>query len=389
VILSEIKLEKVFIMLGSILKPLVKISVMGGTVVFSAILLARIVTTPLHYIPTTTPLILRLAGVYIPLLLFGAGIGAVIFAKEWRVLKYSAPIGILAPSVIFIISYLFAIPQMLSLLSPMQLLLVIVLVISSILILIDLFKGKISGSPWFERFSIKKPTPSLETDLSVSVSASTTSTESVGAFEIVEMPEEYIFDSNTNNPKFWEPFRNMLRAMMASGAPFGFRFERIWGQTRIYYLTLGKTFQKLQENMDLLQRLSKSMLPKFRFERLEHFTSHQVGQGVVGTLTGEILSIENPRQRPDPMTVVAESLLQLENGVFQIYALPVSPGVMRSFNRMLTNRDYRSMMQKSQHTISTRRGGLFSGGGEASSTVVDIESTTEADKLFRKYQRQS
>ncbi|MHA1970768.1 MAG: hypothetical protein ACTSXE_02855, partial [Candidatus Thorarchaeota archaeon] len=105
-------------MLGSILKPLVKISVMGGTVVFSAILLARIVTTPLHYIPTTTPLILRLAGVYIPLLLFGAGIGAVIFAKEWRVLKYSAPIGILAPSVIFIISYLFAIPQMLSLLSP-------------------------------------------------------------------------------------------------------------------------------------------------------------------------------------------------------------------------------------------------------------------------------
>ncbi len=376
-------------MLGSILKPLVKIGIMGGIVIFSAILLARIVTTPLHYIPTTTPLILRLAGVYIPLLLFGAGIGAVIFAKEWRVLKYSAPIGALAPSVIFIISYLIAIPQMLSLLSPLQILLIIVLVMSSFLVFIDLFTGKISGSPWFERFSTKQPTPSLEPDLTFSVSASTTSCESVGAFEIVEMPEEYIFDSHTNNPKFWEPFRNMLRAMMASGAPFGFRFERIWGQTRIYYLTLGKTFQKLQENMDLLQRLSKSMLPKFRFERLERFTSQDAGQGVVGTLTGEILSIENPRQRPDPMTVVAESLLQLENGVFQIYASPVSPGVMRSFKRMLTNRDYRSTMQKAQHTISTRRGGLFSGGGEASSTVVDIESTTEADKLFRKYQRQS
>ena len=382
-------MKMVLLMLGAILKPIVKLAAMFGTVFICTIFLSGIVVIPLHHVPSSTPQILKSLGAYIPIIFLGAGFIALVFAKKWRVMKYSGLIGILSPSVIFLFCYLIVIPQMLSTLTPLQIVVVIILITSSILVLTDIFTGKISGTPWLKRFTIKQPTSSLRVGSSGTVSASTTSIESVGAFEIVEIPEEYIFDTQNPNPRFWEPFRNMLRAMMASGVPFGFRFERIWGQTRVYYLTLGQTTQYLHENMELLQRLLNSMLPKFRFERLERFASLQTDQGVVGTLTGEILSIENPRQRPDPMTVIAESLLQLENGVFQIYASPVAPGVMRSFRRMMTNRDYRSTMQKAQHTVSTRKGGLFSGGAETSSTVVDIETSTEADKLFRKHQRYS
>ncbi|TFH01977.1 MAG: hypothetical protein E4H14_18050, partial [Candidatus Thorarchaeota archaeon] len=375
------------IMLGSILKPLVKFAAMCAAVVIPTMYLSGIVVTPLHYVPSSTPQILKTVGAIIPIIFLGAGIAVLVFLKDWRVLKYSGPLGIIAPSVFALAGCFISIPQILSVLNPFQIALVMIAITIISLVFADFITGKFSGTPWLKRFTTKQSSSPYKSGSSVAVSASTTSIESVGAYEIVEIPEEYVFDTQNPNPRFWEPFRNLLRAMMASGAPFGFRFERIWGQTRLYYLTLGRTSHNLRENMDLLQRLLNSMLPKFCFKRLESFTSLQTDQGVVGNLTGNILSIENPRQKPDPMTVIAESLLQLENGVFQIFASPVAPGVMRSFRRMMTNRDYRSTMQKAQHTVSTRRGGLFSGGGETSSTVVDIETTTEADKLFRKYQR--
>ncbi len=366
-----------------------KLAVMGSIVAICTLFLSNIITLPLHYIPSSTPHIVKQVGAAISIIFLGAGFAALIFAKEWRVMKYTGPLGILAPTLIFLISYLIAIPQILFTLSPLQIVVVIILIISGILVLTDIFTGKISGTPWLKRFTIPQSSSSLKTGTSAAVSVSTTTIESFGAFEIVEMPEEYIFDTQNSNPRFWEPFKNMLRAMMASGAPFGFRFERIWGKTRLYYLTLGRSAENLRMNMDLLQRLLGSMLPKFRFERRDRMPSVQYSDGVVGTLTGELVSIENTRQRPDPMTVIAESLLQMENGIFQVYATPVSPGVMRSFKRMMANREYRSTMQKAQHTVSTKRGGLFSGGGETSATVIDIDTTTEADRLFRKHQRHS
>ncbi|MHA1423333.1 MAG: hypothetical protein ACTSRQ_12705 [Candidatus Thorarchaeota archaeon] len=377
-------------MIGAILKPVLKYAVKGGVAIACAVFLAGIVVEPLHHIPQTTPQILRVIGAGTSFFVLLVGFGALIFVKDWRLLKYTLPIGIIAPSAIYLVSYALVLPQIVALLSPTEIILIIILSTSGIIILIDMLTGKFSGTPWFKSLSVaRQPAATYNAGSSVAISASTTSIDLVGAYEIVEMPEEYIFDTQPSNPKFWEPFRNMLRAMMASRAPFGFRFERIMGMTRLYYLTLGNSTENLQSNLDLLKRLLSSMLPKFRFERRERFTPTQFVDGVVGTLTGEILSIENPRQCPDPMTVIAESLLQMENGIFQIYATPVAPGVMRSFKRMMTNREYRSTMQKAQHTISTKRGGLFSGGGESSTTVVDIETTTEADRLFRKHQRQS
>ncbi len=376
-------------MLGSLLNPLIKLAVRCGAVLFGTVLLTNLVTMPLHYMYPATPQIIRTIGAGVPLLCFGVGFLALVFGEEWRVLKYAAPVGTLAPSVVFGISFLFAIPQIVSLMNPIDLLLIISLIVSGVLIICKVFTGWLGGTPWINRTAGKKqPKPRFpEIVQSVAVSASTNSVEQVGAFEIVENPEDYIRESEKPDQKVWEPFRIILRGMMAAGAPVGYRLERIRGRTREYYLTIGKSTKSLQENMELLQRLLKSMLPKFRFKRLEHFTSLRVARGVAGTLSGELLTVEDPRQRHDPLTVVAEALLQLENGVFQTFAVPVAPGATRSVKRMLAGRAYRSKMQQAQHTVSTKKRGLFSSSGEESSTVVDIESATEADKLYRKYQR--
>lgn len=367
-------------MLGFILKPIFKLAAMCGAVLFGTVFLAGMAVFPLHYMLSATPQIMRTIGAGVPVLCFGAGISALVFAREWRVLKYTAPVGFLAPFVVFGVSFFIVIPN---------LLLVTIAVVSSALFIIDLFTGRISGEPWFGRTETKtaNETSFPETDYPVAVSNSTTSVKQVGGFEVVENPEDYIQSSETIDQKVWEPFRNIVRAMMAFGAPVGYRLERISGVTREYYLTLGRNAQSLRKNMDLLQRLLDSLLPKFRFQQHDRLTSPHAARGVVGTLSGELLTAEDPRQRSDPLTVVAEALLRMENGVFQTFALPVSSGITQSFRRVMTGREYKSKMQKAQHTVSTKRGGLFSRGGEVSSTVVDIASATEADRLYQRYQR--
>ena len=377
-------------MLGSLLKPLLKLAMMFGAVLFGTILFAGIAVIPLHHVHSATPQFLKILGVGIPILCFGAGLLVLVFGKQWRVLKYTAPVGFLAPSVVFIISFLFAIPQILSIMTLTELLMTGIAVSAAAILIFDVFTGRISGEPWINRTGDRHHAELVSPDLAypVAVSASAVSVESVGAFEIVEIPEDYILDSKTQNQKVWEPFRNILRAMMAAKASVGFRLERINGLTRLYYLTHGMNAKRLQENMDLLQRILTSVLPKFRFQRLERFTSQQFDRGVVGTLSGEVLTVEDSRQRADPLTVIAESLLQMDNCVFQTFAVPETSRVMRAYRRVLIGHSYKSKMQEAQQTISSKRGGLFSISSEASSAQVDIESAIKADKLYRKYQRQ-
>ncbi len=378
-------------MLGSILKPIINLAVKCGAVVISTIFLAGLAIIPLLHASPLTPQIMKTVGAGAPVLLFGAGFAALVFAKEWRVLKYTLPLGLAIPTLIYLVSFIFEVPAAISAMRPLNLLSLFLLLASGTAIIVDMFTGKLSGDPWiYKLIGNKYSSTTLSEDFApVAASASTTSIDIVGAFEVVEIPEEYVIELQTPNPRFWEPFRNILRAMMAAGIPLGIRLEKIQGVLKLYYLTFGMNAKSLQGSMDLLQRFLNSMLPKFRFKRHDRFKSLKISGGITGTLRGEILTIEDTRQRADPLTVVAESMAHMQNGVLQVYALPVSPGIMRSFRRRMTNREYRSTMQKSQHTISTRKDGLFSSGGEASSVIVDIDSSTKADKLYRKYQRQS
>ena len=250
--------------------------------------------------------------------------------------------------------------------APIELLTILVPVMAVIVVLSDVITGWISGKPWFNRVAVlESNNPSrLEVRHPTITPTSATQVELVGAFEIIGNPEEYILEDGHSERKSWEPFRNILRAMMAAGAPIGYRLERYRGRTREYYLTLGIGVKSLQQKMDLLQRLLRSNLPKFGFEKHNRFETIPViaGKGVIGTLSGELLTAEDPRQRADPLTVLAEALLQLENGVFQTFAFPVAPGITRSLKRVLIGRSYRSKMQQTQHTVSTKKSGLLSLG---------------------------
>jgi hypothetical protein len=374
--------------LGGIFRPILKLAVMVGAVLFGTVLLAGIAVFPLHHMHPATPQFMKTVGAGIPVLCFGAGFLALVFAKEWRVMKYAAPVGFIAPYVVFALSSFIALPYVLSTMTPVQLVAVGIAVVSIVMVIFDGLTGRLSGSPWLYRPFRQKTTHGFpDVVYPIAGSQSSTSQAQVGAFEIVETPEEYVRNSERPDVRVWEPYRNVLRAMMAAGAPLGHRLEQSNGVTREFYLTLGKTASTLLENMNLLQRVLESILPKFQFARHDTFTSLTITEGAVGSLSGEILTAENARQRADPVTVVAEAMLTLENGVFQTFALPVSPGIIRSFRRVMTGRSYKSKMQKAQHTISAKKGGLFSGGSEASSTVVDVETATKADSLYQKYQR--
>ncbi|MFX1484509.1 MAG: hypothetical protein ACFFCP_15125, partial [Promethearchaeota archaeon] len=214
-------------MLGGIFKPILKLAAMLGAVLFATILLAGMAVLPLHYMNPATPQLLRTVGAGIPILCFGAGFLALVFTREWRVLKYAAPVGFLAPCVVFAISSVFALPQILSTMTPLEIATVCIVAVSGVVIVYDGFFGGLSGSPWLYR-SIRQKTSYGLSDVgsSVAVSESTTNIVRVGAFEVVETPEEYIKDSEKPDIRVWEPFRNVLRAMMATGAPLGYRLER-------------------------------------------------------------------------------------------------------------------------------------------------------------------
>ena len=111
-------------MFGSILKPILKLAMMFGAVLFGTVLLAGMAVFPLHHMNPATPQFMRTIGAGIPLLCFGAGFLALVFAKEWRVLKYVAPVGFLAPCVVFVISSLFVLPQILSTMTPMEIVII-------------------------------------------------------------------------------------------------------------------------------------------------------------------------------------------------------------------------------------------------------------------------
>jgi hypothetical protein len=376
------------LMLGSILKPLLKLAIMFGIVLSATLLFANLAVMPLYFMHPATPQFLRMIGVGTPIICFGAGFLVLVFERKTWLFKYALPVGFLAPSLVLFISFFLFIPQALSAMTLTEAIFILIISLAGVLLMVDCFTGKISGEPWFHQRAYRQDSKLdvFTRTAPIAVSASIGYTELVGAYEVVEIPEEYALNSGPQDQKAWVLFRNVLRAMIAAKSSVGLRLERISGHTRLYFLTLGMNTKQLQEGMNLLGRVLTSVLPKFRFQRLERLNSHLIDGAVAGTLSGEILTAEDPRQRADPLTVIAESLLQLENGVFQTFAISETSKVMRAARRFLTGRSYRSKMQGAQQTISSKKGGLFS-AGEASTSVVDIESAMMTDKLYRRYNR--
>ncbi len=382
-------------MIFSIIKPLAKYSIMLIVVVFGAMICALIATIPIRLNPAM-PSLLKTLGFWISVLCFGVGMLDLVFRRSMQVMKQSGKIGVAVPFAVLIISVpITLIEAALRIVDPITLACIVVMVVGSIVFLYDDIVARVNklrGMTSCESGTYSKPSTSARVyPLSGNALAKQSDNILVGAYEVVECPVDYIGGASTaDRRELYEPFHILVRGMAGSKAPLGLRLERIEGRTREFFLTVGLTAAGLTRNMDLLERILAGNLPRFRFKRHNRFTGPTAKIGMTGALahlTGEPLSVTDTRQRVDPLTVLAESFHQLEDGIMQVFATPAPQGVVRSLTRAWKGRQYQNKAQQATKTVSKKSSGLFSGGSEESVTTVNVAAASEADRLDREVQR--
>ncbi|MHA2265613.1 MAG: hypothetical protein ACXAEN_24745, partial [Candidatus Thorarchaeota archaeon] len=215
----------------------------------------------------------------------------------------------------------------------------------------------------------------------------------VGAFEVAVYPEAYTMNDNGQDRwDVFEPFRNIVRGMNIGEAYVGLRIERVHGRTRILYFTLALDNKELTRQLDLLESHLTANVSTFRFvkcERLNNLKEWSWKLGAVAHISGEPLTVEDKRQRPDPLTVVAKRLQRLDDGVIQVFAAPSSHTLFKALMRKWKESKYRTKLAESRVTVSSRKSGLFSGTSEESITQVDLTRSGDAGRLYSEVERLS
>ncbi|MHA2069382.1 MAG: hypothetical protein ACXABY_33900, partial [Candidatus Thorarchaeota archaeon] len=215
----------------------------------------------------------------------------------------------------------------------------------------------------------------------------------VGAFEVAVYPEAYTMNDNGQDRwDVFEPFRNIVRGMNIGDANVGLRIERVHGRTRILYFTLAPDNGELTRQLDLLESHLTANVSMFRFVKCEPLNALKEWSGKLGAvahISGEPLTVEDKRQRPDPLTVVAKRLQRLDDGVMQVFAAPSSHTLFKALMRKWKESKYRTKLAESRVTVSSRKSGLFSGISEESITQVDLTRSGDADRLYNEVERLS
>jgi hypothetical protein len=373
--------------IGSLLKPLVKYGAMIGAVIIGTMTLCSIVVLPLHLNPSM-PQFLKTAGAGVPLVCFGVGLMALVFARNMQVIKYTAPVGAVAPAAVYGISLAFSLPGFFLSLTIIEQASAVLLILGGAVLVSDVFTGWISGKKRIGSGSVGEMVTAPVKSL-----GNVPESVVVGAFQIVENPEERVLPrENEVQRPVWKPAESVLRALLGAGLPLIYRLERVRGTTRECYLTLGRAPEELHGNMSKLERALSANYPRYRTERVPEFQSPIIPpdmHGVVACLIGEPLRADDPQQRGDPLTVVAEAMLRQDNCILQMSALPVAPGLMRSLKRAWLGRKYRSEASRAQVTISHEKKGLFAGKSQESTVYTDMITAQKANRTHRELERQS
>ncbi len=206
----------------------------------------------------------------------------------------------------------------------------------------------------------------------------------VGGFTIIQTPLDYIEESTP--AQICEPFYRIIRTCTSSDVPIGLILERVNSRTRALYYTLGIDKENLQANMSLLESALKANLYKFGFEeerfyRTPPITSEMIG--AVATIEGEPLSIEDPQQHPDPLTIVSDVFLRHENAIIQVLVAPARRGLERTLMRWWKGRQYEEKKRKSETTVQMRSGR----GSQETTPVIDVGTSAETSRLRRDMDR--
>lgn len=361
-------------------------------VAFGSLIFAVIFTQPLR-LNSTIPDSIKNVIIFLTGGAFGLGLLVIILKGEYKVIKYSAPIGAIIPSAFLVISWITLIPSAISN-TPLPITIapdVLFWIITGISLIgvwvFDILTGKVTGSkPW---------RPKRRTNSSIQLSVKTTPTKMssslIGAFEIIEYPSDYTKDDETQELwKIHEPFRNIVRGLATNKTPVGLRIEKHEGRMRHYFLTFGRSSSERINRMNLLKSLLSANLPRFRFKQHLYYEGiglQESNAGTTVTITGELLDPENQTQRPDPLTPLMKHLQLVNNTIVQIFAIPVSGGITRSIQSMLKTRQYQSKFSQARITQSSKESGLFGRGTEQSVTHVDVGSTDEASRISRDLKR--
>ena len=310
------------------------------------------------------PIVLRYIGVIVPP---SCIVGSLVLYKMKKDLRVfiGIPLAVAVPWVMLVVSWLFLIPQFILSLGPIEIVSVVILPLSALTFAVyHLFEDKISF--WTnEEVPESEKIPERETEASFAIQNALL----IGGFQVIGSPQERVQPEGREDiQKIWQLTASILRTLMTDGAPLIYRFQRIMGVSEEYYLTLGRSHQELEKNMNILGGALSGNIPEYRVERKLRFSMPTIEDdvsGVVVCLTGEPLSAEDPRQREDPLTVPAKAMLHYNNAVMQISAVPVSSGLFRSLRRIWLNTKVKSHSSQAQMTRTEEKGGILSKGQEA------------------------
>ncbi len=370
-----------------------KIIKYGIPTFFALIFIVNVVSilvSPLQLNPLM-PIELRRIGVIVPIVgLFVVPVGYYA-TKDTRFFKYGIPVVIGTPLLMLVLSWIILIPLFfISLSWESWIVYVIIPSIAFVILVTDILTGKISGRAWF-----RKTDSESEYTHQHRVSQSFTSSRSeilVGALVVVESPQERILhEERDSSHQLWLKSESILRSSVGASVPCIYRLERVDGQTRECFMTLGKGIDSLKRNLNTLHQIVSSNYPQYQLETHNIFRAPRVlvEQGVVSCLSGEPLRADDSRQKGDPLTVVAEAMMKQDNAILQITAIPVSSGIMGSMKRAYLRSKYRQKASQAQITVTRDKSGFFSKGTQESAVYTDMVAAEKADKVRRELDRYS
>jgi hypothetical protein len=210
----------------------------------------------------------------------------------------------------------------------------------------------------------------------------------IGAVELTEFPEEHLLNKDSDQSKH-QPFYNILRVMVLANFPVALRYERVRNKIRVLYLTWAKNDVDLSENLETLADTVKGNLSGFKRKVHNRFhgpTINPLATPVTTYLLGEPLTVDDTRQRINAMSVMAEVLLGLQDGIVQISAIP-----KRSSDRAVKSLEkrYRAESERAQMTTSKPKSTLLSGEIQESKTRTDMGAVRKAESLQIQIERLS
>ncbi len=328
------------------------------------------------------PEALKSIGVLASVVLFGAGVGAGLYYSDWRVVKYTGPLGALVPTGVLVMSLVLSIGDfILPVIGPEW-----VFSLATIALLLGvIIYSEVSSKDPKEESTVEAPSIVSKMFRWFGLEHATF----IGAIEVVEYPESHLQDNSRQFERMdrYSPFLSVLRGMRSGGLQVGFRMERAMRKNRMFYLTRAPNPDLLNESLDALESVLSTHLRSYRLERIgEYVPDIDVsGKTCFSTrIEGEPLSIEDLRQSTDGLTAAVETLHEMDNGIIQVWADPLEASWLEKWS---ARNEFEAEDRKRSRTRTRTVGGILSGGGQQSFIEVDTSAATKAGRLNRRLVR--